>query len=62
MMKQTNISSLLRPFERRPIGGWSLNLLEINFLKLDSAGFMRLAQMGGMQRVFIGVAIKKVGH
>ena len=61
MMKQINISRLLRHFGRQPIGGRSLNLLETNFLKLGSAGFMMPAPMAGMQRVFTGVAIGKAG-
>jgi hypothetical protein len=61
MMRQINISGLLRPFGPLPIGGWYLNLLGINILKLDSSGFMMLAQMGGMHRVSIGAAIERDG-
>jgi hypothetical protein len=61
MMRQINISGLLRPFGRPPIEGWSLNLLGTNILKLDSLGSMMLAQMGGRTRISIGAAIVRDG-
>jgi hypothetical protein len=56
-----NISDLLRPFRHPPIGGWSLNLSEINCLKLDSRGSMMLELMGGIITISTGIAIRRDG-
>ena len=56
------ILEVQRVFVPPPIGRWSSNSLEINFLKLDSRGFMMLPLMVGGQRISIVNATRRDGR